>query len=87
MKPEQDGATANGSADAQETRKNAFLRIPATCPLCRAVFTPSRAWQRFCSASCRARHHRANNSAPGLKAWQEQVERRLAALEATAKEA
>lgn len=61
--------------------QEATQRTGRTCKRCGAIFTPRKAWQAFHSVACRRAWH-AEHGDSGLKRRVDELERRLAAIEA-----
>jgi hypothetical protein len=47
------------SQTAHQNARAHFSADPIPCPACGVRFTPSRRWQRYCTARCKNTHHRA----------------------------
>ncbi len=73
--------TTSGTAGLR-MRRTRSERLPRECQECGATFTPSRPWQRFCSARCRGLHHRSPARLERLAERLDALEARVRALEA-----
>lgn len=58
-----------------------FPGAQATCPVCKAAFTPKRSWQRFCSPPCRKAYHSAPDPVAMLRREVEELRERIEKIE------
>lgn len=63
-----DRARSGTPMNASETHREQLPATQAVCDTCGTLFTPKRAWGRFCSGKCRGTFHTIRDAAPRLLA-------------------